>query len=222
MRNFVMAASAIVLFVMMTVPAAAEPTIFGPTGLIVNPTADVTTVEHAWIALNFLDNDDNSIWTANVTGAISDEFEIGVGAVHPEEGDDGISFCLKWLFMQETEEMPGAAAGITVTDAAGENTTMFYVVASKFFYLSDNATENASLHGGISMLSGDNDDQLEFFGGIDVEVMQDLILIAEYNTSEDSFYEGLTYGVRYYFGPQLTGQAGFLDGNLHLGASFVF
>jgi len=222
MRNFVIAASAFVLFLILTFPAAAEPTIFGPTGLLVNPTADITATEHAWIALNFLDNDNNSIWTANVTGAISEEFEIGVGAVHPDEGDDGITFFLKWLFWPETEKYPGAAAGLTVTDAAGENTTMYYVVASKFFYLADNASENASVHGGISLLSGDNDDELEFFGGVDVEIYEDLIAIAEYNSDEDSFYEGLSYGVRYYFGPQLTGQAGFLDGDLHIGASFVF
>ena len=222
MRNFVLVASAFAMFVLMTFPAAAEPTIFGPTGLLVNPTADITAAEHAWIALNFLDNDDNSIWTANITGAVSEEFEVGVGAIHPDDGDDGISFFVKWLFLPESENMLGAAAGLTVMDASGQNTAMYYVVASKFFYLGDNASENASVHGGVSLLSGDNDDQIEFFGGIDMEIVEDLIALAEYNSDETSLYQGFAYGVRYYFGPELTGQAGFIDGNLHIGASYVF
>ncbi len=222
MRKVVLVAGILVLFFSMAIPAAAEPTIFGPTGLIVNPTADITPQEHAWIALNFLDNDDNSLWTMNFTGSVSEEFEVGVGAVHPDEGDDGISFFVKWLFLPESENVPGAAAGLTVTDVSGANTTMYYVVGSKFFYLGEDASENASLHGGISYLTGDGDDEFEFFGGIDIELFENLIAIAEYNSDEGSVYEGLTYGVRYYITPQFTGQAGFLDGNLHVGASFVF
>jgi hypothetical protein len=222
MRNIVLVVCISVMFFGLTLPAFAEPTIFGPTGLIVNPTADITPAEHAWIALNFLDNDDNTLWTANITGSVSENLEVGVGAVHPEDGDDGISFFGKWLFLPEEENMPGAAGGVTITDVAGENSTMFYAVASKFFYLSDEASENASIHGGISYVTGDGDDEFHFFGGLDVEVMEDLIAIAEYNSQDNAVYEGFTYGVRYYFGPQFTGQAGFIDGNLHLGASYVF
>jgi len=222
MRNVVLAAGALAIFVAMTLPAAAEPTIFGPTGLIVNPTADITAVEHAWIALNFLDNDDNSIWTLNVTGSVSEQFEVGVGAVHPDDGDDGISFFVKWLFAPETEGFPGAAGGITITDVAGENTTMYYVVASKFFYLGEYASENASIHGGISYVTGSGEDDFGFFGGMDLEIIENLIAIAEYSSDDRQVYEGFTLGARYYFGPEFTGQAGFIDGDLHVGASFVF
>jgi len=222
MRRVILALSSLVVFIALSVPAFAEPTVFGPTGLIVNPTADITPQDHAWIALNFLDNDDNSLWTANIVGSVSEEFEVGVGAVHPDDGDDGISFFLKWLFMPESENVPGAAAGVTVTDVAGNNSTMYYVVGSKFFYLSGEASENASVHGGISYITGDGDDEFEFFGGVDVELVENLIAIAEYNSDDNSVYEGFTYGVRYYFGPQFTGQAGFIDGDLHLGVSVVF
>jgi len=222
MRNVVLSAGVIAVFLALTAPVAAEPTIFGPTGLIINPTADITAVEHAWIALNFLDNDDNSLWTMNITGSISEEFEVGVGAVHPDQGDDGISFFLKWLFLPEEENMPGAATGVTITDIAGDNSEMFYVVLSKFFYIGENASENASVHGGLSYVSGDGDEEFEFFGGVDVEIIENFIAIAEYNSEDSSVYDGLTYGVRYYFGPQFTGQAGFVGGDLHIGASFVF
>jgi hypothetical protein len=222
MRNAALAVCAMVIFLGMSLPASAEPTILGPTGLIVNPTADITAVEHAWIALNFLDNDDNSLWTLNITGSVSEEFEVGVGAVHPDDGDDGLSFFLKWLFYPESEKFPGAAAGITITDVAGENTTMLYLVASKFFYLGDYASENASVHGGLSYVTGSGDDDFDFFGGVDVEIMESLIAIAEYSSDDRAVYEGFTYGVRYYFGPQFTGQAGFIDGDLTIGASLVF
>ncbi len=222
MRKALLVAGALVLFFCATLPAMAEPTVFGPTGLIVNPTADITAQEHAWIALNFLDNSDNSLWTVNITGAVSEDFEVGVGAVHPDDGDDGISFFVKWLFLPEEENVPGGAAGITLTDVAGDTSTMYYMVGSKFFYVGSGASENASVHGGLSYVTGDGDDQFEFFGGVDVEIVKDWIAIAEYNSTENAVYEGFTYGVRHYFGPQLTGQAGFIDGDLHLGASFVF
>ena len=178
MRNVVLAAGILAVLFGTALPVAAEPTIFGPTGMIVNPTADITAVEHAWIAMNFLDNDDNSLWTLNFTGSVSEEFEVGVGAVHPDDGDDGISFFVKWLFMPEAENSPGAAGGVTVTDAAGENTTMLYVVASKFFYLGEYASENASVHGGISYVTGSGSDEFEFFGGLDFEVVENVIAIA--------------------------------------------
>ena len=69
MRNVAMCAIFAGLFLAVSTPTLAEPTIVGPSGLFVNPTADITAQEHAWIALNFLDNDDNSIWTLNFTGS---------------------------------------------------------------------------------------------------------------------------------------------------------
>jgi hypothetical protein len=209
-------------FFINLLPVMAEPTIFGPTGLIVNPTADITPLEHAWIALNFLDNGDNSIWNANLATAISEEFEIGVGAIHPENGDDGFSFFVKWLFSPETENFPGAAGGVTVTDVSNENSAMWYVVASKFFELGEHSGQNASIHGGLSYVSGDTDEDFEYFGGFDFEFAENMIAIAEYNSSSREVFQGLTYGLRYYFGPRFTGQAGFIDGNLHIGGSFVF
>jgi hypothetical protein len=223
MRRVVLLAGLFVLITMMwALPSVAEPTILGPTGLIVNPTADITPVDHAWIALNFFDNNDNSVWTTNVTGAISEGFEISLGAVHPDEGDDGITAAMKWLFLPESENAPGAAAGVTFSDIAGDSVTTMYLVASKFFYLGKEASENASFHGGVFYTSGDLSEDVEFFAGLDVEVMQNLLGIAEYNSDDDSIFNGFTYGVRYYIGPEFTGQAAFIDGNLHIGGSYIF
>ncbi len=222
MRNVVLVICALVFSLMIAHPVAAEPTIFGPTGLLVNPTADIAAEEHAWIAINFLDNDGNAIWFAEATGAISENLEAGIGAVHPDDGDDGITFFAKWLFLPEEENMPGAAAGLTVTDIAGNNQSMYYVVFSKFFYIGENASENASIHLGGCYMTGDNDDDFEFFGGVDVEIVEDMILLAEYNSDDESLYQGLAFGVRYYVGEQFTMQGGLVDGDLLLGTSFVF
>jgi hypothetical protein len=222
MRNVSILAALLTTGMIFAFPVWAEPTITGPTGLIVNPTADITPADHAWIALNFLDNGSNSIWTANVTGSVADNFEIGVGAVHPDSGDDGISFFIKWLFMPEEENWPGTAAGVTITDIAGDNTTMWYAVASKFFYFGESASENASVHGGVSYMSGSGDENFEFFGGLDLEMFDNMLLIAEYNSDQETIYQGFTYGVRYYLDPQVTAQAGFVDGDLTVGASYVF
>ncbi len=222
MRRVVILAGSLVILFLWVLPVAAEPTILGPTGLIVNPTADITPVDHAWIALNFFDNNDNSIWTTNVTGSISDGFEISLGAVHPDDGEDGITLGAKWLFLPEGENAPGAAGGITFTDVAGDGVTTFYLVASKFFYLGTDASENASFHGGLTFTSGDANEDIAFFGGIDFEFMENLLAILEYNSDDDYVFDGLTYGVRYYLGPEFTGQAAFIDGDLHIGASYIF
>lgn len=222
MLRALLASCVLAMFFFVNSPVSAEPTIFGPTGLIVNPTADITPLEHAWIALNFLDNDDNSIWNANLSAALSEEFEAGVGVIHPDNGDDGFSFFLKWLFAPETESWPGAAGGVTVSDVSNENSAMWYLVASKFFEFGEHSGQNASLHGGISYITGDSVDDFEFFGGFDFEFAENMIAIAEYNTSDRQIFQGFTYGLRYYFGPRFTGQAGFIDGDLHIGGSFVF
>ena len=222
MRHVVLGACALAVLFVWALPSAAEPTILGPTGLIVNPTADLTQVEHGWIALNFFDNSDNSVWTANVTGSVADNFELGLGAVHPDDGDDGITFFLKWLFLPEEENFPGGAVGVTATDIAGDSSQTWYLVASKFFYFGDKVTESASMHGGVSYITGADDEGIEFFGGMDFEFMDDFFAIAEYTSDENSIFEGFTYGVRYYFDLHLTGQAALIDGDLHIGASYIF
>jgi hypothetical protein len=222
MRNLLMVAMFLILMAFFAVPAHAEPSITGPTGLIVNPTADVTPTDHVWIAVNFFDNDKNTIWNANVTGSISENFELGAGIVHPDAGNDGFNCFAKYLFSPETEQWPGGAVGVTVVNIDSYNAVTYYVVGSKFFTFGKEATENASLHAGASYVTGDGNDQLNFFGGFDAEVMDNLLAIIEYNSDDSSIFNGLTYGARYYFSPKLTGQAGFIDGDLHLGASYVF
>jgi hypothetical protein len=222
MRNVLIASVAFVLAIFIASPVSAEPTINGPTGLIINPTADITELEHAWISLNFFDNNGNTVWTTNLTGTVSEQFEISAGGTFAENGGDGLTFGGKWLFMRESENRPGAAAGVLFNDVSGSNTTTFYAVASKFFYFGEDASENASIHGGINLVTGDSDDTFEFFGGLDVMIVEDFIAIAEFNTDESNIFEGFTFGLRYYFGPQVTGQIATIDGDLTFGGSFIF
>jgi hypothetical protein len=67
MRHLAIVVATLALF-LVAHPASAEPSILGPTGLFVNPTADITPVDHMWVAVNFFDNGGSAIWNANVTG----------------------------------------------------------------------------------------------------------------------------------------------------------
>jgi hypothetical protein len=221
MRHLLIVVAAFILLIAVA-PVSAEPSILGPTGLFVNPTADVTPVDHIWVALNYYDNGGSAIWNANVVGSIAENLEAGAGAIHPLDGDNGYSFFIKWLFIPEQENAPGGAAGITVSDVATQNTVNFYVVGSKFFSFNDSADDNAAIHAGLNYTTGDGDNGFHFFGGADIEILKNLLAIAEYNGDKSSIFEGLTYGVRYYFTPQWTGQAAFIDGNLHLGGAYEF
>jgi hypothetical protein len=148
---------------------------------------------------------------------------VGAGLIHPDAGDNGFSFFVKWLFAPEQENVPGGAAGITVSDIGKVNSVNAYVVGSKFFSIDKkSASDNAAIHGGISYITGDSKNGFKVFGGADIEVVKNLLAIAEYNSDKGSIFQGFTYGVRYYISPQWTGQAAIIDGNLHVGGAFEF
>jgi len=221
MRHLVLVVATVAVF-LVAQPASAEPSILGPTGLIANPTADITPVDHLWVSLNYFDVNGSAVWNSGVSGSISDNIELGAGAIHPNKGDNGFSFFVKWLFAPEQENIPGGAAGITVADIGNRNSATWYVVGSKFFSFDKSADDNAAVHGGVSYTTGDGDSDFDFFGGADVEVSKNYLAVVEYNSDRSSAFQGFTCGVRHYFSPEWTGQVALIDGHLHLGGCYEF
>ena len=71
MRHLLTAFGVLAVLLFSALPASAEPTLLGPTGLLVIPTADITPADHMWIAVNFFDHNQNRMWLVNFTGAAS-------------------------------------------------------------------------------------------------------------------------------------------------------
>lgn len=226
MKKFIIIVLAFIGLYLMCGIAAAEPTIEGPSGLLVSPTADVATPESAWIGGNYIQwkgNDiDSTIWTYTITGGISENFELGAMGTFAQDADDGFGVNAKYLLMKEDPKMPGVACGIVYTDV-GNTVTRLYLVGSKYYTADNNSTQKAmSFHGGVGYLNGDNiDNEWTFWGGADFNLSDKFIGIVEYIDADEG-YNGFTYGVRYYGAENWTAQAGMIDGNFMLGASVIF
>jgi len=227
LKHFIIILSTIALFLGLTGLASAEPSLYGPSGLILNPTADIATPESAWIGVNNLSWDeeglDSSIWTYTLTVGVSEEMELGAMGLYASDADDGFSLNAKYLLIVEDEEMPSIAAGFTYSDITDGQISTFYLVASKYFMADDIDINKAmSAHGGVCYRTGDAiEEEWDFWGGVDFNLSEKIIGIVEYSDDEEGI-DGLVFGVRYYANETWTAQAGMIDGNLIIGSSYIF
>jgi hypothetical protein len=223
------------LILMYPVAAYAEPTVNGPSGLFVNPTADIAPTEHMWVGLNFIDLDTiilpdqsvegGTVWTGVLTGGIADNFEIGLGFTVQEESSNGMLLNAKYLIIPEVEDQwyPALALGGMLKNYSGNKDANIYLVGSKFFWVAEEGYYGGSLHFGLDYAKPEGDEwDLQLFAGADMSFTEDLIAIFEWHEDEGGFGHGWTYGVRYYFSDNTTGQAGFIDGDLTIGGSYIF
>jgi len=211
----------------LAVMASAEPSLYGPSGLILNPTADVATPESGWLGLNNLSwnegDIDSSIWTYTLTVGISENMELGAMGLYAADADDGFSINGKYLLLVENDEQPALAAGFTYSDILEGQVNNFYLVASKYFMADDiDVNKAVSFHGGVSYKTGDDiDNEWDLWGGVDFNLSEKIIGIVEYSDDEDGI-DGLVFGARYYANKTWTVQAGMIDGNFLLGTSYIF
>ena len=232
-KTAILLAALIVL--MFPAAAYAEPTVTGPTGLLVIPTADTVTMSHMWVGINWLDLDtivmpDQSLeggtaWTALLTGGLSDNFELGIGYMLQEESDNGVLFNGKYRIVNDDEEQwyPAVALGATVSNFSGNTNSEIYLVGSKFFWVTPHDEYSGSIHAGIDYMKlQGNDWKFEYFLGADVALTEEIVAIAEFSQDNDAFGDGFSWGVRYFFNKKTTAQAGLIDGNLAIGGSYIF
>ena len=226
MKKIIIIVSAFIGLYMLCGIAAAEPTVEGPSGLLVNPTADIATPQSAWVGGNYIQwsegDFDSTIWTYTLTGGISENFEMGAMGMNQTDGDNGFGLNAKYLVLKEDPSKPGIAVGIDYTDV-GSALTRFYVVASKYYSADDTKNQKAmSFHAGLGYWNGqDIDNEWTFWGGADFNFTDKIIGIVEYLDAKESF-DGFTYGVRFYGNESWTAQAGMIDGNFMLGSNFIF
>lgn len=209
--------------------ASAEPTVSGPTGLFISPTADITTPESAWLGLNYLDfssaGGDDTIWYYTLTGGLSENFELGASGSFHSEGDNGFGLNAKYAFFLENEETPGMAFGVNYMDNGGNAKTEFYVVASRYFQADDLSLERAiGIHGGLSWVNADwVAEEFNYWAGLDFNLADNMIAIVEYmSTFGPHDNDAFTFGIRYFVNEEWSAQAGMVDGDMLIGTSVIF
>jgi hypothetical protein len=196
--------AAVLALLACALPVAASPTVFGPTGLLVTPTAD--TPGTAKIDLGGWFTDDL---------ATSGSLNIGIGAglevngawVDPDgpaKGEGIVS--AKWRFRQSSITRPAVAVG--VMDLTDEFEITPYVVVQKEFKL---AGSGISAHGGFaragSLLDGS-------FAGAEATLASKYKVMAEYDGDD------VNAGVRFPATDRVEITAGKVKDGFAVGATF--
>ena len=229
MKRFFITVIALTFLVILGSSVMAEPTVSGPTGLILTPTADITTPESAWLGGSYIDYSsgtfDDTIWSYTLTGGLAENFEVGIAGFYHTDADDGFGINAKYQVMAENLQMPAVSFGINYNDLGGERMTQFYAVASKYIQSDDESTNQAfGIHGGIAWVDADwVDEDFNYWGAVDFNITEEIIGIAEYiSTYGANDEEAFTFGVRYYANDQWSATAGMIDGDMTIGAAFIF
>jgi len=215
MKTMIIAAGmavAVALFA-LTLPAAAAPSLQGPTGLLVTPTAETLNASEynaAFFTFEMGEGNDARVLAANL--GLSRGAEVGFANIRPDYGSSETILNAKWRFQAEQGGKPALAVG--VIDLGDEIDMTAYLVASmplsKVLEVSKKGVSTPRLHVGIGggMLDG-------LFAGVSVVVAERWTLMAEYDT------EDLNLGARYALQDGIRLHAGWIDGldNFALGIS---
>jgi hypothetical protein len=190
--------------------ASAAPSFFGPTGLLVIPTADALAQTGWNVHLHAIE--DLTTYGANI--GLGRGVELGVTGVDPEGGNTEAVFSGKYQFLMETATAPAVAVGVFDIADELDADVGFYVVVSKSLNQLLGGAGQYRLRGHIGY--GANsifDDGL--FGGLDLQLTENIVAMAEWLDGE--FFIGARAG----FGRGLVAELGSYDGEFGGGISFA-
>jgi hypothetical protein len=203
----------LVALCMLALPACSAPSLLGPTGLLLTPTADALGQSEYNLGFFVLDTDnanDNNVWVGNV--GVSNGVEVGAARVKRDGNRDTI-LNAKYGIRPETEGSPGLAVGVIDATDEIESTVYFVASASLTRMLKTHHKEITTPTVHIGVGGGGLDG---FFGGASVVLGDVLTLMAEYDTND------VNLGARLAVGPELRVHAGFINelNDFALGVSF--
>jgi hypothetical protein len=191
--------------------ASAAPSFFGPTGLLVIPTAD-SQAQQSWnVHVHGIDG----LVTFGGSYGVTKALELGVTGADFRGGNTDALINAKYALLMETAKLPGVAiGGVDIADQIGLDPG-FYVVASKSLSSllgSQAAKYNLRAHLGYGANSIFDD---KVFGGLDLQVTQNIQAIVEWISGN------VNYGARLGFGSGLRAELGSYDGEFGGGISYA-
>jgi hypothetical protein len=191
--------------------AGSGPSFFGQTGLLVIPTADSLTQQSWSVHVHGM----NHLATYGANYGLAKGLEVGVSGFSPQHGDTKAVINAKYNFLLETAKVPGiSVGGVDIADQLDLKAGI-YVVASKSLssYLGGPlAKYNLRGHIGYGSNGIFNDD---VFGGVDLQVTQNVQAIAEWINGD------LNAGARLGLGKGIRVDLGSYDGRFGGGVSFA-
>jgi hypothetical protein len=197
--------------------ASAQPSFFGPTGLLVIPTAD-TLGARAWnVHVHALDTSGSPVaFGANF--GLAKQFELGVSGYHVSGFGTKALFNAKYTVLPETAKVPGlAVGGFDIAAQLPGQDAGVYVVASKSLSTllggsGPLAKYNLRGHLGYGANNIFNDD---IFGGVDLQVTPKIQAMVEWLNGD------LYFGGRLGVGAGLRAELGSYNGNFGGGISYA-
>jgi hypothetical protein len=197
--------------------ASAQPSFFGPTGLLIIPTANTLDVREWNVHVHALERSDSPV-SFGVSAGIAKQFELGVTGYNTSLFGTKALFNMKYNFLQETAVIPGiAVGGFDIGAQLPHQDSGVYVVGSKSFapFLKEQgplAKLNLSGHVGYG---ANNIFHNNPFGGIAAQLPFHFQAMGEW--LDGHFY----YGGRYSFGTGVRAEVGSYHGHFGGGVSYA-
>ena len=196
--------------------ASAAPSLYGPTGLLVIPTAD-TLAQQSWNAhVHAVDTGGATLTTFGANFGIAKQLELGVTGFHVKGIGTKALFNAKYAVLMESAKVPGiAVGGVDLASQIPGSDPGVYVVASKSLSsLIGGPLTKYNLRGHIGYGANNifNDD---VFGGIDLQVTPKVQAMVEWLNGT------LYFGGRVGVGQGIRAEIGSYDGNIGGGVSYA-
>lgn len=194
---------------------SAAPSLYGPTGLLVIPTAD-TLAQRSWNAHVHVVDTNQTLTTFGVNYGVAKQFEIGVSGWDVSGFGTKALFNVKYAFLMETAKVPGlAVGGVDLASQIPGTDPGVYVVASKSLSsLLGGGLAKYNLRGhlgyGANNVFGD-----DVFGGLDMQVTPKIQAMVEWLNGN------LYFGGRVGVGPGIRAELGSYDGDFGGGISYA-
>ena len=206
----------LVAAVLITLPvvASASPSVFGPTGLVSIPTAEVVGMMHWSAGITAVERDHSNDLTL-ICGnfGITPSLELGVTREKPEGHSAETLLNAKYRVLQPI--LGGTSLSIGAIDATDQLDSTPYVVLSHDigagYLFKEGELTSPQIHIGVGggMLDG-------IFAGVSATVSDTVSLMAEYDS------EDINIGVRFPLAPKLEGGVYAFDGLDDLGFGLNF
>ncbi len=202
-RTSVLATIGVAVLALVTAPLGAAPTLLGPTGLLIAPSADTVETARAQLGGWLADDVANSV---SLNAGIGPGLEVTGAWVDPDHGDGEGILSAKWRFRQSSLASPAVAVG--VIDVADQLDLTPYIVVQKGFEVGGN---------GITALVGyaNSDSLLDgVFAGAEMTINERYKVMVEYDGDD------LNAGVRFPYKEKLDITAGVVRDGLAVSAAF--
>jgi hypothetical protein len=194
---------------------SAAPSLFGPTGDLVIPTAD-TLAQNTWNAhVHAVDVSGTTETTFGASYGLAKQLEAGITGIHIKGLGTKALINAKYTVLPETAKVPGIAIGGLDMAAQIGNDPGVYVVASKSLSSllgGQMAKYNLRGHVGYGANNVFNDD---IFGGVDLTVTPKIQVMAEWLNGD------LFAGARFGISSGVRAELGSYDGDIGGGLSYA-